>query len=164
VTLARAETTGEEEVVMTLATEHPAPDTLRLELTDGPSRKATLDGAWWPRTTKAEVEIPPLLEALGTIRGVVTHVLLDSAEWDLPHPRRLRSGPGAIRIGWFSAQPAGLVTIVTEFGRDRFDLLIVPPDTTAEAAATALNAAAAAGDGRGVTELLRTLGADPATN
>ncbi len=46
---------------------------------------------------------------------------------------------------------------MTEFGRDRLDLLIVPPDATAEAAGTALNAAAAPGDDRGVAELLDTL-------
>jgi hypothetical protein len=139
---------------MTVTTNRPAPSALRLKLGDGPSRKATLDGAWWPRTTDAQAELPPLLEALAGLRGEITHVLLGTTEWDLPHPRRLALGEGVARLGWYTSQPAGLVTIMTEFGRDRFDLLVVPPDATPDAADTALSTATDAGDKNRAPELL----------
>jgi hypothetical protein len=139
---------------MTATTNSPAPAALRLKLNSGPSRKAALDGAWWPRTTDAQAELPSLLEALAGLRGEVTHVLLGAAEWDLPHPRRLAPGRAAARLGWYASQPAGLVTVMTEFGRDRFDLLVVPPDATPDTAAAALTAAADAGDESRAPELL----------
>lgn len=139
---------------MTVTTNRPAPATLRLKLDGGPSRKAALDGAWWPRTTNAEAELPQLIEALGEIRGAITHVLLGATEWDLPHPRRLAPGRAAARLGWYTSQPAGLITIMTEFGRDRFDLLVVPPDATPDAADAAMSTATDAGDTSRAPELL----------
>jgi hypothetical protein len=139
---------------MTITTNRPAQSAVRLRLDDGPSRKAALDGAWWPRTTDAAAELPPLIEVFRGLRGEITHVLLGATEWDLPHPRRLTVGRAAVRLGWYSAQPAGLVTIVTEFGHDRFDLLVVPPDATSEAAEAALSAAADADDQGHAPELL----------
>lgn len=139
---------------MTVTTNRPAPAALRLKLGDGPSRKAALDGAWWPRTTDAQAELPPLLEALAGLRGEITHVLLGTTEWDLPHPRRLATGRAAARLGWYTSQPAGLVTIMTEFGRDRFDLLVVPPNATPDAANTALSAGTDADDKNRAPDLL----------
>jgi hypothetical protein len=139
---------------MTVAPNKPAPAAPRLELSGGPSRKAAFDGAWWPRTTDAQAELPALLEALGDRRGQVTHVLLGAAEWDLPHPRRLAGGRAAARLGWFTSQPTGFVTIMTEFGRDRFDLLVVPPGAAPAAAAAAMIAAADADDESSASELL----------
>jgi hypothetical protein len=118
-----------------------------------PSRTTVLDGAWWPRSTNAVTELAPLVAALADLRGEITHVLLNSDEWDLPHPRRAAEGRRAVRLGWYSSQPAGLVTIMSDFGRDRFDLLVVPPDATAESAEVALTAAADATDHRRAPEL-----------
>ena len=53
-----------------------------------------------------------------------------------------------------TSQPAGLVTVMTEFCRDRFDLLVVPPDATPDAADTAMSAATAANDKSRAPELL----------
>lgn len=128
----------------------------RLKLDGGPARKAALDGAWWPRTTDARAELPSLLDALGGLRGEITHVLLGVAEWDLPHPRRLAPGRAAARLGWFSSQPAGVLTVMTDFGRDRFDLLVVPPGTTPEVAGRAMTAAADANDKSSASELLES--------
>ena len=139
---------------MTVTANKPAPATVRLRLDESPTRKATLDGAWWPRTTDAMAELPALLDALGDRRGQITHVLLGTTEWDTPHPRRLASGPAAVRLGWYTAQPPGLLTVVTEFGKDRFDLLVVPPDATPDTAGTAMSAAADAGDGSRAPKLL----------
>lgn len=129
-------------------------DAVRLRLDPHPSRTTVLDGAWWPRSTDAVAELPQLVEALTGLRGEVTHVLMNSAEWDLPHPRRVTAGGRAARLGWYTSQPAGLVTVMTEFGNDRFDLLVVPPDATPASATAALAAAADAIDKRRTPELI----------
>lgn len=135
---------------MTETTMAPA----RLQMDPEPSHTTLLDGAWWPRTTDAVAELPALLAALKDLRGEITHVLLNTSEWDLPHPRRAAAGRRAVRLGWYTSQPAGLVTIMIDFGRDRFDLLVVPPDASRASADIALAAAADATDKRRTPELL----------
>jgi len=129
-------------------------DAVRLRLDPHPSRTTVLDGGWWPRSTNAVAELPGLVEALAGLRGEITHVLLNAAEWDLPHPRRAAAGRRQVRLGWYASQPAGLVTVMSESGRDRFDLLVVPPVTSRASADTALTAAADPADKRHTPELL----------
>jgi hypothetical protein len=117
---------------------------LRLEPTS--SRTTLLDGGWWPRSNDAGAELPPLIAALDSSRGLVSHVLLNIAEWSLPHPRRITVDGRAVRLGWFTSQPTGLLTLICEFGRDRIDLLVVPVRATAAGAATAMTAAATTGN------------------
>ncbi|MGK5682233.1 DUF5994 family protein [Actinoplanes sp. URMC 104] len=127
---------------------------VRLRMDAVPSRTTVLDGAWWPRSTDAVAELPALVEALAGLRGRITHVLLNAGEWDLPHPRRTTAGGQTVRLGWFTSQPAGLITIMGDFGQDRFDLLVVPPGASRASAETALAAAADATDNRHTPELL----------
>jgi uncharacterized protein DUF5994 len=127
---------------------------VRLRLDQQPSRTTVLDGAWWPRSTDAVAELSTLLDELSGVRGRITHVLLNTTVWALPHPRRATTGQGMVRLGWFTSQPAGLVTIICDFGRDRFDLLVVPPDTRRASADAAMAAAADANDERRTPELL----------
>ncbi|WP_250031416.1 DUF5994 family protein [Paractinoplanes maris] len=143
---------------MTTTTMTPTPrapdDAVRLRLDPVPSRTTLLDGAWWPRSTDAVAELPALVDALAGRRGEITHVLLNADEWDEPHPRRVGAGGRAVRLGWFTSQPAGLITVMTDFGRDRFDLLVVPPDATPASADTALTTAADGSNHRHTPELL----------
>jgi Family of unknown function (DUF5994) len=139
----------------TLTTPARAPDdAARLRLDPHPSRTTVLDGAWWPRSTDVAVELPGLVEALTGLRGEITHVLMNRAEWDAPHPRRVAAGGRVVRLGWFTSQPAGLITVMTDFGNDRFDLLVVPSKTAAAPADAALAAAADGSDKRRTADLL----------
>jgi hypothetical protein len=127
---------------------------IRLRLGPAGSRSTALDGAWWPRSTDAIAELPALMHALAGVRGQITHVLMNSDEWGMPHPRRAAAGRQAARLCWYTSQPAGLVTVMSDFGRDRFDLLVVPPDASSESADLAFTAAADASDRRHAPELL----------
>lgn len=133
-------------------------DAVRLRLDAHPSRTTVLDGGWWPRSTDLAAELPVLLAALGDGRGEITHALLNGAEWDLPHPRRIAVGSGRVRLGWYTSQPAGLVTLVTGYGSDRFDLLVVRPGAGRAAADAALTAAADPADARRTPALLAAIG------
>jgi hypothetical protein len=141
------------ETTMTHASRAPD-DAVRLRMGVRSSRPTVLDGAWWPRSTDAVAELPALVEALTDVRGQITHVLLNSGEWDLPHPHRAGAGRGALRLGWFTSQPAGLITVMTDFGQDRFDLLVVPPHASQSSGDTAMAAAADGTDNRHTPELL----------
>jgi hypothetical protein len=134
----------------------PAPPVppVRFTLDSHPTPATVLDGAWWPRSADAATEVPPLVDALAGKRGEITHVLLRAADWALPHPRDVRAGGRLVRLGWYTSQPAGLVTIVTGFDQDRFDLFVVPPAATAASAKIALDTAAGPGSHGRAGELL----------
>jgi hypothetical protein len=63
--------------------------------------------------------------------------MLGMTDWDASRPRRLRidgpAGRRVLRLGWFATMPAGLLTAICADGH-RTDLLIVPPDTSEQAA------------------------------
>lgn len=129
---------------------------VRVRLDPQASRETVLDGGWWPYSTDLMAELPPLVAALSG-RGEITHALLNSGDWDQPHERRLSAGRKGVRLGFYSSQPAGLITLMSDFGRDRFDLLVVPPSTDTAAANDAMKAAADGTDDRRAPAILADL-------
>ena len=126
----------------------------RLSLEPTASLETILDGAWWPRTADAVAELPGLIDALTSRHGTITHVLLNSADWAEPHPRDIHAGGRTVRLGWYTSQPTGLLTMIIDFNRARVDLLVVPQKATADSAATAMTAAASAGNTKRAGALL----------
>lgn len=45
-------------------------------------------------------------------------------------------------MGWFTSQPAGLITLICDFNHDRFDLPVIPPASASGPAGAAMTAAA----------------------
>jgi hypothetical protein len=85
-------------------------------------------------------ELPGLVLALSERYGRIRHIMLNIHAWDGP-VRRLAVGPDVVRIGWFDTLDPALLVATT--GRDnQVDLLVVPPDTTPEAAERAMATAA----------------------
>jgi hypothetical protein len=137
---------------MTVTTDQEVPEDLR----DGPRLllrgdhpgSAPLDGGWWPRSADPAAELPGLILALDRLHGRVTRVMLGAAAWDASRPRRLRmgdTGNRVVRLGWFASMPAGLLTAISVSGQ-RTDLVTIPPRTSEQAAATAMEQAAQAGN------------------
>jgi hypothetical protein len=128
----------------------PAPPARpRLRLQPDQSVPTLLDGGWWPRSADPAAELPGLILALDERHGRVTRVLLGTAAWNAPRPRRLRvdgpAGSRLVRLGWFATMPAGLLTAIT--ARDeRTDLVTIPPHTSEHDAAAAMERAAQAGN------------------
>jgi hypothetical protein len=110
---------------------------VRLTLKNG-TTSGHVDGAWWPRSTNLEREIPGMLAALADRIHVVDRVSYDLAAWD-PATRRLSVGNRAVRLdGFRGRRPSDTVNIV---GVDRavVTLLVVPPATEADEAAAILS-------------------------
>jgi hypothetical protein len=126
---------------------------------DQPSaRRATLDGAWWPRTSNLSQELPALVEELHH-RGVrVTRVGYSAARWD-PVSTRLAADGRVIRLGWFGTIDPQLLSLTGDLTRTRVDLLVLPPDATEATARKAFAAATAVGNDRSATALLAAVSA-----
>ena len=128
------------------------PAALRLRLQPERPACTLLDGGWWPRSADPAAELPGLVLALDERHesfNPVTRIMLGTADWDSSRPRRLRiegpAGRRVVRLGWFATMPAGLLTAASRRGQ-RTDLLIVPPDTSEQAAQAAMEQAAQAGN------------------
>jgi hypothetical protein len=136
-----------------------APGRIRLALMDQASaRRATLDGAWWPRTRNLPHELPALVEELHH-RGVrVTRVGYGPARWD-PAPTRLSADGRVIRLGWFRTIDPQLLSLTGDLTRTRVDLLVLPPDATEATARKGFAAATAVGNDRSATALLADVSA-----
>jgi hypothetical protein len=134
---------------------------LRLALLDGPGDHTTLDGGWWPRSRSLPDELPGLISDLQR-RGVrVSRVTFNPQSWD-DAPRRLRVDGRTIRLGWFRGLDPHLVNLSGgDDGRDRLDLLVVPPDTADGVAEQAMSAASAPGNHGDPTAVLDGLADRP---
>jgi hypothetical protein len=115
--------------------------TPRLRMEPTGSRRGPLDGGWWPRSTDPVAELPGLVLAIDHLRGPVRQLILNAQGWD-SHPRRLGVAGRVIRPGYFTSQPATLLTAICD-GGGRVDLLVIPPDTPRRIAETAMLIAAA---------------------
>jgi Family of unknown function (DUF5994) len=117
-----------------------APPALRLRLDPTLARAGVLDGGWWPHSRDPDAELPDLIAGLDASLGTITRVALNLDAWDRA-PRRVAVEGRSVQVGWFRAMNADTIG-VTRGSQDRFVLLVVPPQATVPAAATAMAMAA----------------------
>jgi hypothetical protein len=121
----------------------------RLLLQQDDSGPAPLDGGWWPRSADPVAELPGLILDLDKLHGRITRVMLGAADWNASRPSRLRvrgpAGSRVVRLGWFASMPAGLLTAFSASDQ-RTDLVTIPPNTSEQDAASAVEQAAQAGN------------------
>ncbi|MEU9034482.1 DUF5994 family protein [Streptomyces sp. NPDC048352] len=111
----------------------PGTALLRLETTS--SRQGLLDGAWWPRTRDIETELPALISVLTADLGPITRVGVDASAWNGLPTRLVVDG----QVVHLDSDPVGDDTVlITRGHNDHFALLLVPPDTTVDAAREAM--------------------------
>lgn len=124
---------------MTLTPHHPlpsplpSPPLLRLCLAPHADGPRAIDGAWWPRSYDLLAELPGLLSGLPRTWGHITSVMLDGAVW-LPTPGRMFVADQVVRLRRSLTATAAHTVVLLAPGHGRWDLLVVPPDTTEEAA------------------------------
>ncbi|MEU2930704.1 DUF5994 family protein [Streptomyces sp. NPDC007251] len=109
----------------------------RLSLTPAPGG---LDGTWWPRSRALTRELPLLTAALGDLWGRITGITLNPAYWPVI-PRWVSVAGRTVDVGWSTEeQDPHRLTLFSADGRR--DVLVIPPETRADAAAQLM-----AGDG-----------------
>lgn len=135
----------------------PGTALLRLETTQ--SRQGVLDGAWWPRSRNVTTELPALITALTAHLGPVTRVGLDATAWQ-DIPTRLVIDDQVVHL---DSDPVGDDTVlITRGHNDHFALLVVPPDTPADAAREAMARAVLADNVTQVAQILIATTSTPA--
>ncbi|MFF1409541.1 DUF5994 family protein [Streptomyces sp. NPDC058289] len=135
----------------------PGTALLRLETTH--SRRGVLDGAWWPRSRDLATELPALITALTGHLGPIARVGVDATAWrDIP-PRLVIDD----QVVHLDSDPVGDDTVlITRGHNDHFALLVVPPDTTADAAREAMARAVRADNITRAAQILIAPTTDPA--
>ena len=114
----------------------PSPPARR-SLTSAPGG---LDGMWWPRSRALTRELPPLTAALGDLWGRITGVTVNPAYWPVI-PHWVSVAGRTVQVGWSTEeQDPHRLTLSSADGRR--DVLVIPPETGADAAAQLM-----AGDG-----------------
>lgn len=129
-------------MITTVPPAPPAHPLLRLRLAPHSTLPRRLDGAWWPRSYDLLAELPQLLAALPRTWGHIASVTVTSAAWSAA-PGRMFVCNQVVRLRRAVAPHAPNTVVLLAPGHGRWDLLVVPPGTTAEAAeplmTTALN-------------------------
>ncbi|MEU7189746.1 DUF5994 family protein [Streptomyces sp. NPDC039022] len=135
---------------MTVITERAPPATravspsghppARLSLKPSGPRTGLLDGAWWPRSRDLGRELPTLTGQLEPLWGRITRVTVNPTHWPVV-PRKIPANGRVIKVGWFTDEQDPHQLLLLSYRVGRWDLLIVPPETGAAAAARLMDAA-----------------------
>ncbi|GAA2646867.1 DUF5994 family protein [Streptomyces vastus] len=127
---------------MTTALQPPLPShpVLRLRLAPHGGMPRPIDGAWWPRSYDLLAELPRLLAGLPRAWGHISSVTVNGAVWSAT-PGRMLVVNQVVRLRRTLAASAQHTVVLIAPGRGRWDLLVVPPETTEEAAEPLMAAA-----------------------
>ncbi|KUN89859.1 hypothetical protein AQJ66_01975 [Streptomyces bungoensis] len=121
----------------------------RLALKTAGTSRGLLDGAWWPRSRDLSRELPALTDVLDPLWGRITRIAVNPKYWPVI-PRKIPVGGHVVKVGWFTPEIDPHKLLLLSYGTGRWDLLVIPPETGAEAAAR-LMAAASDHDGPPLT-------------
>jgi hypothetical protein len=118
----------------------PTGPLLRLRLAPRSALPRRLDGAWWPRSYDLLKELPQLLAELPRAWGHITSVTVNGAVWSAA-PGRMLVANQVVRLCRAVALHAPNTAVLLAPGQGRWDLLVVPPDTSEEAAEALMTSA-----------------------
>ncbi len=115
----------------------------RLALTPG-TTAGLLDGAWWPRSRDLSLELPALMARLDHCWGRITRVTVNPTFWPVI-PRKVPVTGHTVHVGWFAAEQDPHKLLLLSYRAGRWDLLVIPPETSPAAAARLMSAATVPG-------------------
>ncbi|WP_329464322.1 DUF5994 family protein [Streptomyces sp. NBC_01431] len=121
------------------------PPAARVALKSPGSSPGLLDGAWWPRSRDLLRELPALIDVLDSRWGRITRIAVNPRHWPVI-PRKIPVAGHVVKAGWFKAEQDPHKLLLLSYTAGRWDLLVIPPETNAPAAARLM---AAATDGTG---------------
>ncbi|WP_369247931.1 DUF5994 family protein [Streptomyces sp. R41] len=113
---------------------------LRLQLAPTGSASALIDGAWWPRSRDLMAELPALTAVLDQLWGRITHVTVNPTFWPVI-PRKVPVQGHVVKVGWFKAEQDPHKLLLFSYTGGRWDLLVIPPETSAVTAARLMSTA-----------------------
>ncbi|MFD5855601.1 DUF5994 family protein [Streptomyces chartreusis] len=113
---------------------------LRLSLAPKGPAPALLDGAWWPRSRDLGTELPSLAAVLDPLWGRITRVTVNPTQWPVV-PRKVPVAGHVVKVGWFLAEQDPHELLLLSYRTGRWNLLVVPPQTTLVSAAWLMAAA-----------------------
>ncbi|MFF7309789.1 DUF5994 family protein [Streptomyces sp. NPDC008137] len=117
-----------------------SPASPRLSLAPVGSAPALLDGAWWPRSRDLAAELPALAAVLDPLWGRITRVTVNPTRWPVV-PRKVPVAGHVVNVGWFLAEQDPDELLLLSYHVGRWNLLVVPPQTTPDSAAWLMAAA-----------------------
>ncbi|TVL92509.1 DUF5994 family protein [Streptomyces sp. SAJ15] len=135
---------------MTMTTERTMTDErvssppARLALTPAGAPPGLLDGAWWPRSRDLFRELPALTDRLERCWGRITRVTVNLTHWPVIPPKVPVAGH-TVHVGWFTDEQDPHKLIALSYSAGRWDLLVIPPETSAASAARLMSAATTPG-------------------
>ncbi|MBN0048432.1 hypothetical protein JS756_30890 [Streptomyces actuosus] len=125
----------------TLQPPPPSHPFLRLSLSPQGAMPRPIDGAWWPRSYDLLAELPLLLAGLPPDWGHIASVTVNGSKWS-PTPGRMLVCNQVVRLRRTTKASAADTVVLLAPGQGRRDLVVVPPDTTEQAARPLMRAAA----------------------
>lgn len=112
----------------------------RLSLAPVGSAPTLLDGAWWPRSRDLEAELSSLTAVLDPLWGRITRVTVNPVHWPVV-PRKVPVAGHVVKVGWFLPEQDPHELLLLSYHVGRWNLLVVPPQTTPVSAAWLMAAA-----------------------
>ncbi|MEU6177559.1 DUF5994 family protein [Streptomyces coeruleorubidus] len=112
----------------------------RLSLAATGSAPALLDGAWWPRSRDLAAELPSLTAVLDPVWGRITRVTVNPTHWPVV-PRKVPVTGRVVKVGWFRSEQDPHELLLLSYRVGRWNLLVIPPQTTPDSAARLMAAA-----------------------
>jgi hypothetical protein len=123
--------------------------TTRLALKPMSASGGSPDGAWWPRSRDLPGELSALAEVLDPLWGRITRIAVNPRYWPVI-PRKVLVNGHVVKVDWFARELDPHMIMLLSYTAGRWDLLVIPPETSAPAAAR-LMAAASESSGLPVT-------------
>ncbi|MER5471139.1 DUF5994 family protein [Streptomyces sp. NPDC002935] len=102
--------------------------------------RVELDGAWWPRSHDLTLELSALADVLDPLWGRITRIAVSPSRWPII-PRRLVVNGQVVKVDWFTSGQDVHKILLLSYTAGRWDLLVIPPETSAPAAARLMAAA-----------------------
>jgi hypothetical protein len=104
--------------------------------------RGELDGAWWPRSRDLTHELTALADVLDPLWGRITRVAVNPRYWPII-PRKIFVNGHVVKVGWFTSELDPHKILLLSYTAGRWDLLVIPPETSAPSAARLMAAASA---------------------